>query len=268
MGKQIYFRYKDSKLYEDFDSYYEFIKSLPLSIDEIEELDEYGYNIMHYCAFKSNIDPIILEYILSVKPNMYILSGNESLTAFELSLTKNSSKKMKIFIDYGYNHGKTDELGFTMQDKLQSLVGKNPHFYKEVNDEYKLGFNIDKVEVIKPSVSMSTVVLPTKVDIDVLALRLRIELENKLFDLIKTRIGSDLEDLIANKSLHELILNSFSLRLISYEQKEMFFKAKQIMNHYCHYQSNIDNRVEWFNMLSNTEKEDYLCNIKGEISKI
>lgn len=268
MGKQFYFRYKDSKSYENYSSYLEFIKSIPLTIKEIEELDEYGYNILHYCSLKSNISSNVLEYILSFSPNMYILSGAEFLTAFELAFIKNSTDKCIKFTNNGYNHTKEDEFGFLIEDKFERYIKQNPEFYKSLIQEYNINIQTKETVVrVNPLISQSEAQDP-KLNVDVISLRMRMEMENKLFELIKYRIGSELEDLIVNKSLHELILNSFSLRLVSYEQKETFIKAKQVFNHFCHYQAAVDNKIEWFMILSQKERDDYLEFVQREINGI
>jgi len=274
------FRYLDKKYYSEFASFLEFVKQYRFSEKEINKLDEFGYNLLHYCSMKSNIDSKCTDILLEKKGEMYALSDNEGLTPFEIALRKRNLDILKIYLNHGYDVHKEDYFGFTLLDKFENELLENQDFYEEVikllisqGISINLNVKIEKEKTINTSKKVenkiSTIILDNLIDkyldlgdFKALSIHLRTEMENVFYEKLLIRVGKELEVLINNRSLNELIYDLFNLNMITYEQKEFYIASKNILNHYCHRGDTNNQMVKDFLIKTIQEKEKFFRDLK------
>ena len=283
MNISMIFRYLDNKYYSEFSSFLEFVKQYSFSEKEINQLDEFGYNLLHYCSMKSNIDSKCTEILLEKKGDMYALSNNEGLTPFEIALRKRNLDILKIYLNHGYDVRKEDSYGFTLLDKFENELLENKDFYEEIINlliSQGLVINLNVINEKQKTVNtskivenkISTLILDNPIDkylnlgdFKALSIHLRTEMENVFFEKLLTKVGKELEVLINNRSLNDLIYDLFNLNMISYEQKEFYITSKNILNHFCHRGDTNNQLVKEFLIKTTQEKEKFFRDLKRNL---
>lgn len=238
--------------------------------DDINQMDSYGYTLLHYAAIKSVIPPELLNLLLTFNPNLYVFSLTEKKTALEYAFERGHQEKTKIIIDAGFDiHKKAYDM-MSFESKFYDIFQTDPVFYESTFNELKTFKTFTQKPSYKSSKSDVFSSIRTMIEgelYDLVSVRLRVELERRLRTQINEIIGHQYAFLTTSFSLHDMLAHSVQLGFLTLDKREELFRIKQVLNYYCH-DSVSERKIDFFFTLNKDQKKEFFENALFRIQSL